>query len=236
MTYLIGWPNDIPFNMIHHCLDHHQLGSSSSCRDSVLASRDRQRSGTTFQHMTRRPRQTRKGTNAKNTTGSAKTTPRCLWSIREVGQTPTLPIRRTPYWTFGRAMSPSEKFKPPYVGPVVSLSGNTRPWGQDASPNHRFLASYPLRSWRKMARSCSNCGKNLTRPIRTKFPWAFEFAMSLFGKTRPRHFGSVVSLSGNSRPREHDASANGLSFRGLFILGPKLVRSCSNCSRTERGL
>ena len=86
-------------------------------------------------NMTRRPPQTTKGIKVKNRIGAARTTPICLWIIREKG--PKLS------WIFGPAMLPSGNTRPRHFGPVVSPCGNTRP-RENANSNPRFLVSSPL--------------------------------------------------------------------------------------------
>ena len=87
--------------------------------------------------MTSRQRQTTKGTTAKNRTGSARTAPLRLLSVREEGQTPTVPIRRWPCWSSGPAMSSSGNTGPRQFGPSVSPSWNTGPrqFGLAVSPS-----------------------------------------------------------------------------------------------------
>ena len=144
--------------------------------------------------MTRRRRQTTKGTTAKNRTGAARTTPHYLWRIREKDQKSTVPTRRKPCWEpepvmspsgntwprqLGPVMSPSGNIRPRQFGPAMSLSGNTRPrqFGPVMSSSgipglgitmrvrtHGFWRRVPVARWQKTARSCSNCCLLYTSP------------------------------------------------------------------------
>ena len=150
-------------------------------------------------NMTRRRRQTTKRTTARNRTGTTRTTPHYMWSIREKDQKPTVPTRRKPCWESWPVMSPSGNTRPRQFGPVVSPSENTRPrqFGPVMSPSGN------------------------TRPPQ------FGPGMSPSGNTRPWPFGPVMSPSETPglgitiRIRTH-----GFSRRFPVALWRKTTRSC----------
>ena len=95
-------------------------------------------------NITRHPRQMTKGTIVENGMGATRSSPLCLWGIREKAQKSTVPLRQKPCRNFEPAMSPSGNTRPRHFGPVVPPCGNTRPREHDANPRPRFLASGSL--------------------------------------------------------------------------------------------
>ena len=138
--------------------------------------------------MARRPRQTAKGTTAKNRTGNARTTPHCLWSIREKDQKPTVPTRRLPRCQPGPVMSPTGDTKPWLFGPGMFLSGDTRPREHEASPDPRFLVSCPHRLL------ANNRRKLLS--LRPKGQGALSCSRLTRGAILPLTYGYSVQLIG----------------------------------------
>ena len=139
--------------------------------------------------MARRPRQTTKATVVHNTMGTARTTPRCLWSIRKKGQKPC--------WNLG--LQCPRPGKP-------SLGSTTRIQTRGFSPRVFFAR------WRKNARIRSNCARKMAKTDGANPSVAsldiYGSAMSPSGNTSPRLFGPVVSPCGSTRLREQDASSN----------------------------
>ena len=151
--------------------------------------------------MARRPRQTAKGTTAKNKMETARTTLFCLWRIREKGQKPTVPTRRTPCWDLGlqyprpgttglrntmriRAWDstvPTRRQPRWAFGSAMPHYGNTRPrhFGPVASPcgNTRFrehdASSNPWFSPRVLFNRWRKFARNCLNCARTivKKPW-----------------------------------------------------------------
>ena len=127
--------------------------------------------------MERRPRQTTKGTTVENRMGAARTTPLCLWSIREKGQKPC--------WNLA--------LQCPRPG-TPGLGSTTRIRTRGISPRVclRSLAEErenPLKLRPKK-------GKN------RRFQPVGSLVGHLWVCICPRLFGAVVSPCGSTRPRE----------------------------------
>ena len=155
--------------------------------------------------MARRPRQTTKGTAVENRIGAARTTPLCLWSIREKGQKPCFNLG----------------LQCPRPG-TPGLGSTTR------IRTRGFSLRVFFARWRKSARIRSNCARKMAKTDGANPVASLDIcgsAMSPSGNTSPRHFGPVMSPSGTpglwSTTR---VRTRGFSRRGLFSLWRIIAR------------
>ena len=137
-------------------------------------------------NMARRPRQTTKGTALENKIGAAKTTPLCLWSIREKGQQPC--------WNFDLQCP-----RPGTPGLVSTTLIRTRGF----SPPIFFAR------WRKNARIRSSCARKMAKTdganpsVASLDIWVCNIP---FWEHQSSALWACSVPCGNTRPREHDAS------------------------------